>query len=573
MGKFKDGMLKLKNILINSLKRFHETIFISTILVVVLIINNRTDWDYRDTLEHIALIAALGIPISASWVLIYERLGLRSMWRIIGGVSILAYGVISYLLKPVEIDDYYMIRYAFASAIFYFIFTLIPYYWNRRGYGKYCVRILTSFLTTYLYTIVLYLGVIAIIFTIDRLFNLNLSEEWYFDIFAISTGIFGLTYFLGQVPMVEDDLSTYQYPKILRVLLTVIVMPLLGLYTLVLYMYLIRIVVSVGWEDGFVSQLVIWYGFISLALMILVYPIKDHQKWVSKFYTYYPMSMIVPLIMLGISIGIRLNAYGLTVLRGMVFLALVWFVYGVVDHILFKSLKVQWIVIGFICIFSLAVFSPINVITMSVNQQIRRLETELMDLNMISEGRLVARDNLEEGNMRGISSILNFLDEYRGLDKVEFIPDGFVLGDMEEVFGFSYMNAYYYQDEFGRSYLNYYQDDLLVNIEGYEYHQPVTSRFNEQSQPTGDLFVIGKEDRLQVYIKGDLRFDETITNILASEGYDFDYMSGDDDKLIRVESQVDGGDIMMVFTNINGYEDNGQLVVDYYEVDVYISVD
>lgn len=573
MNKLKRWLAKLWQVLKSSIRRFPETIFISLILVVILIIDNHMDYDDDQVLMKLSMVLILGIFLSAAFKLIIEKFNLSLVYRAIGDMGFIVYSLIFYLQIPEDPDDVFMIRYALAMAIAIFIFTLVPYLWHRKGYGIYCVKLIVSFLITYLYTLVLYLGIIAIIFAIDFLFDLNISEKIYFDTFVAAVGLFGLTFYLGKIPAIDATIEDYKYPVVLRVLLVSIVVPLIAIYTLVLHAYLVRVIVAIGWSDAFVSQLVIWYGFVSVILMIVLYPLKDESQLVKVFYNYYPFAMIVPMVMLAISMGIRINAYGLTVPRVMVILAWLWFVGTIVYVIIGKGKLSQFIVVGFIGLFILGVYSPVNVFSISHNAQEERLTDLLVSGGILVDGKILKQASIDEASQVMISDSIDYFLKYRGLEKVSYLPVGFEVADMEEYFGFAYVNDHYYVDDFGKTYVNYYREEtMMIDIVGYEYHAIVSPRYDDEAIDRVDgVNIIGEKGKIILIDEGVTLFEEDVSLLLTQEGDPFDY--NEMNEPIELIFEESWGKMKLVFNEFDGTMEDGQLEVTDYEVQVYWTLD
>ncbi len=69
------------------------------------------------------------------------------------------------------------------------------------------------------------MGLFAIFFTIDQLFNANIPGKTYYYIFLIVAGIFAPSNFLARIPEIDEDFEEYNYPKALKILLLYIVIP------------------------------------------------------------------------------------------------------------------------------------------------------------------------------------------------------------------------------------------------------------------------------------------------------------------------------------------------------------
>ena len=69
-------------------------------------------------------------------------------------------------------------------------FTFIPYLNRKQNYELYVIRLAVSFFVTYLFSVILFAGLSAMLATIGYLFEINILGAFYFDIWAIVAGIF-----------------------------------------------------------------------------------------------------------------------------------------------------------------------------------------------------------------------------------------------------------------------------------------------------------------------------------------------------------------------------------------------
>jgi hypothetical protein len=256
---------------------------------------------------------ALGIPLSLCIRLILERMGEVSAYKpfIYYGAGSAAL-VLYYLLLLPSLDMVSVTGYIGASIILYLAFLFILFIKKREGYELYITRILTVFFSTVLYSIVLFLGLAAILFTIDKLLAVAVDSKIYYYTWLLVVFLFAPSYFLAGVPRRDCQYKEGGYPKLLKILLMYIVMPLLSVYTIILYIYFIKIIVTWQWPVGLVSHLVLWYLVITEAVLLFITPMGDKSKWAGKFLLWMPRVIIPILIMMFVSMGIRINAYGVT---------------------------------------------------------------------------------------------------------------------------------------------------------------------------------------------------------------------------------------------------------------------
>ncbi|MCJ7689766.1 MAG: DUF4153 domain-containing protein, partial [Clostridiaceae bacterium] len=169
----------------NSLERFPLTIGISTTCVILLIyiseIRPEASNDFIETIGRVTMVIALGIPLSVSIKLFFERLEnykKTSLYATYLGSTLLL--ILYYYLFLQNIEMVSMSRYIGFSLILYLIFLFISYLPNRDDFEFFVIKVFTRFFTTFLYSLVLYLGLAAILFTIDKLLGVNIESELYY---------------------------------------------------------------------------------------------------------------------------------------------------------------------------------------------------------------------------------------------------------------------------------------------------------------------------------------------------------------------------------------------------------
>ena len=88
-----------------------------------------------------------------------------------------------------------------------------------------------------------------------------------------------------------------------------IIVPILSLYVLILYVYLITIVVQWQLPDGWVSTLVSVLALGGFLTMAIVYPLAvQKDKLVSWLFRYFPLLLMPLLVLMSVGIARRLNA-------------------------------------------------------------------------------------------------------------------------------------------------------------------------------------------------------------------------------------------------------------------------
>lgn len=464
--------------LVSGMKRFPEALLLAAVAVALGIYlnhyGNNLFEETRKIITRIVMVTALGIPLSLSIRVLYERVPrIGKVFRFL----ILAAGAVALIFfYQFVLTDLYMItvgQYIGISLALYLLFTFLPYFYRREKYELYIIRLFIGFLITYIYSLILYLGLDAIIFTINKLFNANIDSKIYFDLFLIVAGIFALGYFLSGIPGREEELSIGNYPKVLRVLLLSIVMPLTVAYSAILYAYFIKILATWNWPSGIVSNLVLWFSIITSFVIFLVYTLKDSNKWVNIYVRWAPVLILPLMAMMFASIGIRIQAYGITENRYYVVIAGLWAI-GYMVYMIIKSRKPRNIVlsISLAILAVISVYGPISSFSISMFSQNSRFEAILRNNGMLVDSTIVKPAKaLSDSDKSKVSSIITYFNQYHSLKDVRYLPKDFKTEDSEKLFGFS-INDFSRDNYRNNVYFSHYlsEESQFVAINGYDYY-------------------------------------------------------------------------------------------------------
>lgn len=458
----------------NSLKRFPQAIGISTSCVILLIyiseIRTQFNGDFIETLSRVTMILALGIPFSLCIKLYFERLETYKKASL----------YVSYLLGAILLSLYYYFflkdigmistsRYTAFSLILYLIFIFISYLPNRDGFELYVVKAFSRFFTTVLYSFVLYFGLSAILFTIDKLLGVNIRSEFYYYTGLIVAGVFAPSFFLAGIPFKNEILTLKDYSRLLNVLILYIVMPLICVYTIILYIYFGKIIITRLWPQGLVSHLVLWYSAICAVVIFFISPLTLEKVWPRRFVKYVPKGILPLIVMMFISIGIRINAYGVTENRYFVVALGVWVFLVMIYFSSTKNMRNIILPLLLAVITFISVFGPFSSYSVSKYSQNNRLNKLLVKNNMISGSKVTkARGKIADEDSRQITSILNYFDRYHNLRDVKELPEGFKISQIEKVMGIKYIEGNN-ENNSGYYFFNYIATLEPMNIKGYNY--------------------------------------------------------------------------------------------------------
>lgn len=480
--KIKDRIYSIYLGLKQSIRRFPITIVFSALMAILLIyfMENTANLtrEIQDKLIRIQMIVGMGIFLSLCIDLLKERFFENAKAKILISHSL---GIITLIL-------YYLFllkNFDFLSNVRYtgiMIFLLISFFYiprirkNHEDYEYYVVNIFSNFFLTMLYSLVLLLGIFAIFFTIDNLFDINIKEKFYFYIFIILTFIFAIPFFLSKVPKKNYEFIDYSYSKALRILLSYIVIPLITIYTVILYIYFAKILISWEWPKGLVSHLVLWYSGISVGIIFLTNKVIEEDKISGWFRKLFPKLILPILLMMFMSIGQRVNQYGITENRYYILALGIW-VTGMMVYLSIKK-QIRTILIPFTLslIVLNSVIGPFSSFSVSKFSQNRRLNNILKANNMLEDNSIIPNPDLFLDGQREINNIIYYFNNKHSLKDIKILEDDFTLDDTEEIFGFAYepdLQSQYGGEEHIYFHTNLYEE--VISIKNYDYYVNIAS--------------------------------------------------------------------------------------------------
>lgn len=503
--KFSESIEKLKR----GAVRFPETTSVVFVLAMLSLLINHNVFDFKEV-ENFILVLLLAIPFSTFGSLIIERMnGELKKRMIIDGVVAIGL-VVFFFFIPEEKTGLFMIRFGIILLSGLFTFTMIPYFYKRDNYSIYMLKLISNFAISVLFFFIINLGLSAILFTIEKLFELSISSEFYVDIFIILWEFLAVVYFVGLFPKYTDKYTVEDYPELLKVLFGYIITPLLIAYTVILYLYFVRVILLKQFPINLLSHLVLWYGVISVIVLFYIRKIKDQYRLTQLFYRYFPVAIMVPLGMLFLAIGKRIYDYDITPPRYYVVLVGLWVLGSMLYILRSKKMRSTFLVVAALVILLLSVYGPQNAFNVSLINQEARFETVLKEYELLENQKIIATPELSKGRKHVVSDFLLYFNRNDQLEEVDILPEGFELSDSKEVFGFE---------------IEYYYGSINAPKNRYNYHFNMSNKLIDATET--DYFV-----------DLNLRIDEN--HVIEDQGLEINYDEVDRTLRISHEQEVLG---------------------------------
>jgi Domain of unknown function (DUF4153) len=254
-------------------------------------------------------------------------------------------------------------------------------------------------------------GLSIILETLNLLFGLQIPTKWHDHIWTVSLGLVAPVSFLAFAPRSFADPITAEEDReftmrALAALVKFVLVPLLLVYTAILYAYAIKIVLAWELPKGTLGVLVVGYLLVGAATLLVGYPSRaTGGPLVRLFWSYWVWLAALPVVLLFIAVSRRIADYGLTEQRYLMVLIGVWTMMLAGLRIVRGGNFDLRLVPGVLALLLLAAsFGPGGAIGFSVLSQKEELASILAGKGMLVDGKVVARPEGSEGNPLGLEA-------------------------------------------------------------------------------------------------------------------------------------------------------------------------
>ncbi|MDD4803007.1 MAG: DUF4153 domain-containing protein [Syntrophomonas sp.] len=585
-------MQRIKELFLNTTKRLFEAVsrFPLTVICLVsasVLICYMISLDIEPDLavQKLMFTFLLGSFLGVAAQFLCERFKrLQTVRMAVYGVSILIIAGYYLILMPAtSISAEVAVRTLVAVFAMFCVFIWVPSYRSKVDFNAVTLTHFKSALISVLYSGVLSAGFASIIATIDILL-FSVDDKAYAYMMTIIWVLFATIYYLSLLPRYNSEDKTQQayarlaaqYPKFLQILISYIAIPLVATYTLVLAAYFIKILITLKWPSGQLGGMVLAYSAAGLIIYILASLIDN--RFAKSYRLIFPKVLIPIVIMQLISVGIRLDAYGVTESRYYVAL------FGLFSLICAIALSFKPVSQnGIIALLAaglaiLSVLPPIDAFSVSKSSQINRIETILSAENILIDGKISPQADVSANLRLEATSILFYLQNRSYINDIDWLPADFsVYRDMEKTFGFkpSYDNNrgdinYFFANLDMRRPLSIGGYDIFFNANSYrEVNQTSQSQLEFEVNKVKYTFSLERlsAQEVKVAIK-----NQEGTELVATGLFDFAQRlaeAGSSPKEARAPEDMsfdvekDGYKLRILFQNINIIRGSENAGVDY----------
>jgi hypothetical protein len=396
---------------------------------------------------NVMLCAALGIPLFFCVdVFAYNKRYDKNKKLLVDVLAFILLVVIYFTLPNADSTQNTSlpyIRYGIYAITIHLLVAFVPFIGRGQlnGFWHYNRILFIRFITSLLYSGFLFAGLAIALGSLDFLFDIDLHDELFFDLFIFIGGLFNTWFFVSGIPATFDTLDDIrEYPKGIKIFSQFVLLPLLILYLIILYLYASKIVVLWSWPKGIVSYLIACVAVLGILTLLLIHPYGNlpGNTWIRKFSKAYYFILIPLVILLFIAIGMRVGDYGITINRYVILLLGVWLTLVCIYFATGRT-NIKFIPVSLAIILLSVSFGYWGLFSVSERSQVARLKSILEENKILFDEKIqreviwisdslpslfpVQKENVNEKILidsvhNEVKSILDYLDDHHGFSAI-----------------------------------------------------------------------------------------------------------------------------------------------------------
>ncbi|RMB59107.1 DUF4153 domain-containing protein [Dokdonia sinensis] len=402
-------------------KRFPFTLvwaIVSAVITIILVDPGERAFERHGNL---ILIFVLGISWLIGAQFYIEQFKKKTLWWIkivvIGLLIALYFTLPEYEVGRFDTDDTPYIRWtlyfiAGHLALFFAPFITV---WHPKAYWNYLSNIIIAIARSALFSGVLYLGLVLAMLAVQFLFEIDIDGIRYFQLFIICLGIVNTWVYLSDFPKeIQHDIRM-EFHKPVEVFVKFILIPLAGLYVVILYAYAIKILALWELPKGWVSYLIIALATLLFIIQIIIHPVRlsHSSRLIRKFQPAFYWAMLPLLFLFYVAIYRRIADYGVTEARYFLVLIAV-FITGATLYLIFsRKQQLRFLPMALAVMAMVGSFGFWGAFSVSERSQLEQFE-EVYNAFAKADSTTLSRETADR-----FVSITRYLSDRNTLDKTE----------------------------------------------------------------------------------------------------------------------------------------------------------
>lgn len=317
---------------------------------------------------------------------------------------------------------------------------------NDTPYWNFGLRTLTTFIISFFIGALLYGGLSLILAMLNILFDISIESNLYAHFAILALLLFSVFLFLVQQPKPSQIADyTIHSLSIINIFARYILAPLLCIYTLILYVYAIRILIAWELPNGWVSYPISILFIGSVLLVILLYPVRQtkenrYNEWLCRWL---PLIILPLLVLMSIGIGRRLSDYGITIARLYLLTFNLWCYAVAIYLFITRSQRIKWLFFSLSFILVLASIGPWSFANITYN----KLKGEA--LSIIRSVSPQPKLPMDKSELTNLLAKLSPKEKNTLLEKLYYISDTYEEGALNDIVkeNVSISDFYYSQED------------------------------------------------------------------------------------------------------------------------------
>lgn len=454
----------------------------SLFLLIATVLNSVMITQESDAYAVYVYTFIVGALLSAISQQVYERFFTEQLQRIFLSIAAIILTIGFYFIVHGVMELYFVLSIKMSVTVFALT---IAYIWvpackNNVSFNDTFMAAFKAFFTSVLFSIVILIGLDAILFAIDQLL-FSLSGNIYFHVLNFIATLFFPIFFFSLIPSYpgtgievteerkEEVVRATSCPKLLAVLLNYVIIPIVSVYTVVLILYLIINIRGAFWTNNLLEPLLVSYSIVVIIVYILT---SNVEHPVSNFFKKIVPKILLPLVLLQLVASLlKVSEVGVTHGRYYVVLFGVFALIAAIIISFFEKKRTSIIAVVFVVFSIVSIVPPVDAFTYSRANQLNLLEQTLQENDMIQNGTIVANASISEHDKKIITRTVHYLSRLDYVTQIEWLPDDIISSpQFEKTFGFNeqfddsdsmvdYEYRYVYLD---------WEENLILDIEAYD---------------------------------------------------------------------------------------------------------
>ncbi len=424
------SLLNLVHKLESAIKRFPLASLVAlagTILAILLV---HLPSPEKTVFPNLLMTIILAFPLFVSTVLLRENIIFKKYYFAGINICVSIFLIIYYCLLPENIfltENVFLFRYFMWAIGFFLLITFIGFVKTKEKtltmFWHYNRNLFYALALTAIYAVTIGVGLCIALSSVEHLFELDINDKRYVEIWIILAGLFSPLFLLSRIP--SDNQSPEDangYPKELKLFSQFVLSPLISIYFIILYSYTIKILITGDWPKGVLAYMILGFSLLGIFTYVVLFPLREKLSWVKWAGTIFYIVLIPQVGMLFWALWFRISDYGFTEKRYLVFV-FGWWLFAMAIYFLWSKAKDIRIIPATIFIITLlASFGPWGAFAISEKSQTLRLNTLLTINSLMTDGQVQKADDntsITFDDRKEISATVRYLSKTHGLDSLQ----------------------------------------------------------------------------------------------------------------------------------------------------------